>query len=156
MPPTIRLATAADHASVLDMASRAWPPIFAAVNDALGPELARRLHGRDWRPHHAAEVAAILTEDGTTTWVAELDNVVVGFASARVVDPTRKIGDIRIVGVDPATQRGGVGSALTRQAESWLRDQGMAVAFVGTGGDPGHAPARRLYEELGYHPYPAV
>jgi hypothetical protein len=24
------------------------------------------------------------------------------------------------------------------------------VAVIGTGGDPGHAPARRLYEQAGY------
>jgi hypothetical protein len=27
----------------------------------------------------------------------------------------------------------------------------MLVAYVGTGGDPGHAAARRAYEKAGYH-----
>ncbi len=34
--------------------------------------------------------------------------------------------------------------------------EGLAVAFVGTGGDPGHEPARRFYETLGYRPFPVV
>jgi hypothetical protein len=32
----------------------------------------------------------------------------------------------------------------------------MRVAVIGTGGDPGHAPARRLYERSGYRPFPVV
>jgi hypothetical protein len=31
-----------------------------------------------------------------------------------------------------------------------MRDKGMDIAAVGTGGDPGHGPARALYEALGY------
>lgn len=32
----------------------------------------------------------------------------------------------------------------------------MRVAMIETGGDPGHAPARRLYEHSGYTPLAAV
>ena len=31
-----------------------------------------------------------------------------------------------------------------------FRAKGMAMANVGTGGDPGHAPARALYEAVGF------
>jgi hypothetical protein len=34
----------------------------------------------------------------------------------------------------------------------WRSDQ----ATVGTGGDPGHAPARRTYEAAGFTPWPHV
>jgi hypothetical protein len=37
-----------------------------------------------------------------------------------------------------------------------MRERGMDIAAVGTGGDPGHAPARALYEELGYTALPVV
>ena len=30
----------------------------------------------------------------------------------------------------------------------------MRVAMIGTGGDPGHAAARRLYERAGYEKLP--
>ena len=66
-------------------------------------------------------------------------------AAARIVDPDRRIGEIRILGVDPAAQRAGVGATLTRHAEAWLREAGADVAYISTGGDPGHAPARGLY-----------
>jgi GNAT superfamily N-acetyltransferase len=153
---TIREAREDDREVVLRLAARTWEPVFASVNEALGPELARRLHGDDWRAYHAGELREILDSASTVTWVAEIEGRVVGFAAARVVDPDRAIGEVRIVGVDPEAQRTGAGRALTTHAEGWLRTQGMAVAFIGSAGDPGHAPARALYEALGYRPFPAI
>ncbi len=46
----------------------------------------------------------------------------------------------------------GIGAALTRTAIEWLRDSGMSVAMVETGGDPDHLPARRTYESTGFTP----
>ena len=37
-----------------------------------------------------------------------------------------------------------------------MRERGMDIAALGTGGDPGHAPARALYEALGYTALPGV
>jgi hypothetical protein len=37
-----------------------------------------------------------------------------------------------------------------------FKEQGMKLALVGTGGDPGHAPARRAYERAGYTALPLV
>ncbi len=37
-----------------------------------------------------------------------------------------------------------------------LRQSGMLVAVIETGGDLGHTPARRIYEEAGYTALPAV
>jgi len=33
---------------------------------------------------------------------------------------------------------------------------GLNLVNVGTGGDPGHAPARRLYEDVGFEPLQLV
>lgn len=61
-----------------------------------------------------------------------------------------------MVAVDPAHQRQGLGRALTDRAGECLRRAGMRLALVGTGGDAGHAPARRLYERAGYRLLPAA
>jgi GNAT superfamily N-acetyltransferase len=55
-----------------------------------------------------------------------------------------------MLAVDPAHQRAGIGSALTAAATDWLRDSGMEVAMVETGGDRGHAAARRVYAKADY------
>ena len=84
------------------------------------------------------------------TIVAESDGAMTGFVAARVVDQRRAVGEVYILGVDPAAQRTRVGAAPTKHAAASLRAQGMRVACINTGGDPGHAPARALYERLGY------
>jgi GNAT superfamily N-acetyltransferase len=153
---TIRSVRPEDHEPLLALASRAWEPVFASVNEVLGGDLAHLLHGDDWRDYHATELREILDSDSTWTWVADVDGRQVGLVAARVVDAARQVGEIRIVGVDPAAQHRGIGTALIRHAEVWLREQGMAVAFIGTGGDPGHAPARDLYESLEYRLFPSA
>jgi RimJ/RimL family protein N-acetyltransferase len=45
---------------------------------------------------------------------------------------------------------------LTRFAIQRFRDAGVGLAVVGTGGDPGHAAARRVYEKLGFVGLPLV
>jgi GNAT superfamily N-acetyltransferase len=154
--PTIRSTRPQDVEVLVALSSRAWQPVFTSVNEVLGRELARLLHGEDWRDHHAEELREILSSDSTGSLVVEVDGELVGFVAARVVDPIRRIGEVQIVGVDPSAQRQGVGTALIRDAEIWLHRRGMKVAFIGTGGDPGHAPARRLYESLGYTLLPSA
>jgi hypothetical protein len=45
---------------------------------------------------------------------------------------------------------------LAAKAEIALRDQGILVAYIATGGDSGRAPARRLYETLSYRVLPSA
>jgi ribosomal protein S18 acetylase RimI-like enzyme len=64
--------------------------------------------------------------------------------------PERSMGEISMLAVDPDHQGGGIGTALTEFALDRLKEAGMTVAMVETGGDPGHAAARRTYEKAGY------
>lgn len=66
------------------------------------------------------------------------------------------IGEIYMIAVDPDAQNQGIGEVLADVAIEWLRASGMRVALVETGGDNGHAPARRVYEKAGYTALPAV
>jgi ribosomal protein S18 acetylase RimI-like enzyme len=64
--------------------------------------------------------------------------------------------EIHMIAVDPAFQRRGIASALTGHALSEMRRRGITLATVATGGDPGHAPARRTYEKAGFTSFPQV
>ncbi len=152
----IRDCRARDHDEIVQLSLRAWAPVFASVGDVLGRELSMLLHGADWREHQAGEVRATLRDPAKRVWVAEYEGRVAGFVSAAVVDKARLIGEIAMVAVDPAAQRHGVGSSLTEHATAWLREQGMRVAVLGTGGDRGHEPARRIYERLGFGLFPSA
>src|SRR5215203_729092 len=61
----------------------------------------------------------------------------------------RVLGDDVFGRLHPDYQGGGIGTALTEFALDRLKDSGMKVAVVETGGDPGHAAARRTYEKAG-------
>ena len=77
-------------------------------------------------------------------------------AQTRLASEARRLmmpgdmGEISMLAVDPDRQGKGIGTALTEFALDRLKDAGMAVAMVETGGDPGHAAARRTYERAGY------
>jgi GNAT superfamily N-acetyltransferase len=139
---------AEDEQAVVELSLRAWAPVFESLEQILGPELSARLHG-DWRQHQAQAVRATLANPASTVWVAQAGDHVVGFVAA-MVDREPLMGEIWMLAVDPDHQERGIGTALTNQATDWLRDSGMKVAMVETGGDPRHAPARRVYEKASY------
>jgi GNAT superfamily N-acetyltransferase len=155
MPPTIRPLTADDLQPVVDLSLRAWAPVFASLEQALsGSGVFEQLHP-DWHDTQRRAVLDVCANNAMTVWIAELDGAVVGFAAATLHDK-EPLGEIYMIAVDPTYQRRGVGIALTTYATDWIKRQGMTVALIGTGGDPGHAPARRLYEHAGYTALPAV
>jgi len=154
MKAVIREYEPSDEEPVVRLSLRAWEPVFAAVEQMLGPKLFVRLRG-DWRAGQAREVRGMLADHAQRVWVAEAGGEPVGFVAAT---PHRDsgVGEIYMIAVDPGAQGQGVGTALTGVATDWLRQSGMRVAMIETGGDPGHAPARRVYEKAGYAALPAV
>jgi GNAT superfamily N-acetyltransferase len=145
----IREYRPADVQAVVDLSLRAWTPVFASLERILGRELFTRLHG-EWRGFQETAVRGELADGAVHAWVAEAGPGVIGFVTAALRDPQRGLGEIGMLAVDPGAQDRGVGTALTEFATDWLRRSGMRVAMVGTGGDPSHAPARRVYEKAGY------
>ena len=88
-------------------------------------------------------------------WVAEVDASTVGFVAVELRHDGN-YGEIYMLAVDPDYQGSGIGTALTELALDWIKDAGMEVAMVETGGDPGHAAARRTYEKAGYVQVPVA
>lgn len=151
----IRPLTEADAAQVVDLSLRAWAPVFDTELETIGAELFNRLEGDDWRVRQQRDVEDALADDGMLVWVADIGGQAVGFVAARLAQD-RSMGEVYMVAVDPDHQGRGIGSALMDVATAWIRDAGVPVAVVETGGDAGHAPARQLYESAGYTPMPIV
>lgn len=143
----IRGFAAQDVGPVVDLSLRAWGPVHVSIREALSPPINDALQP-DWRASQQRDVEHALSSPTIHVWVAEVDQGVVGFVAVELHADGR-IGEIHMLAVDPAHQSAGIGTALTEFALAWIKDSGVGVAMVGTGADPGHAPARRTYEKAG-------
>lgn len=144
-----------DAHDVVRLSLDAWAPVHASLRDVMGDEIFDRLYGDDWRRQQQQDVEDVLTDEDAEVWVAEVSGGVVGFAAA-ILKAGSAIGEIHMVAVDPDFQNKGIGSQITDVATNWIRDRGLSLAYISTGGDVGHAPARRAYEKAGYTAVPSV
>jgi ribosomal protein S18 acetylase RimI-like enzyme len=154
MPAPIRPLTPADTATVVEFSLRAWAPVFQSFRTVLGDRVYQALYP-DWAAAQARDVEAVCQDDTAEVWVTEQEGRPVGFVAVRI-DADAQTGEIYMLAVDPLVQRQGIGTALTSFAVQRLRDAGVGLVEVGTGGDPGHAPARRVYEKAGFVGLPLV
>ncbi|WP_049566503.1 GNAT family N-acetyltransferase [Nocardiopsis sp. SBT366] len=153
MQISIRPYDPGDRETVVDIALRAWEPAHRALERTLGTRLHRQVVG-DWRRAHARDVREDLDSEEALAWVAVNDHVS-GFVTVRF-DREGGTGLVHLLGVDPDQQGRGTGTALTEFAVDRIREEGMAVAVIRTGGDEAHAPARAVYEKAGFVASPVV
>jgi ribosomal protein S18 acetylase RimI-like enzyme len=141
-----------DADAVVALALRAWEPVHRSMGQVLGPDINAQVYP-DWRASQEQDVRKACAEQIATVACAE--EKIIGFVTV-VIDGPEQPGEIYMIAVDPAAQRTGVGRALTQHALQQIWEAGCRVAVVGTGGDPGHAPARALYESCGFTALPLV
>ncbi len=152
---TIRPVASGDVADVTDVAELAWEPVFASFRHVLGAEIYSLLYP-DWRQRQRDAAQEVCAEgSGMVVHVAEVDGVIVGFI-AYEINLAEASGEVDLLAVRPDHQNRGIGTALTVFALDEMKQRGVRLAVVATGGDPGHAPARRTYEKAGYTALPLV
>jgi ribosomal protein S18 acetylase RimI-like enzyme len=162
MTVTIRRLVEDDIEAVLAIALAAWEPVFCSLAGILGPEIWRRLDEDHVGSQHKAIVELCHdTTDASQVWVAEVEGdvpgrpVLAGFAASKLDLESRR-GEIWFLAVHPDFQNQEIGTQLTLHALDRMREAGMTMAIVETGGDPSHAPARRAYEKAGFSGLPIV
>jgi ribosomal protein S18 acetylase RimI-like enzyme len=133
----------------------AWAPVFSSFKQVLGLDI-YTLIWPDWKTSQREGVEKVC-QDGekTSVWVAEVDGTAVGFV-AYELKPQDKTGEVQLLAVHPEYQNQGIGTELNKFALKKMQESGIKLAEVATGGDPGHAPARRSYEKAGYTALPLV
>jgi ribosomal protein S18 acetylase RimI-like enzyme len=135
--------------AVIRLSLRAWAPVFDSLQNVISHDVYGELYPDDWRVIQQKGVEDVCAASDVRVWVATEDANSVGFVAVKL-HPEDSIGEIYMLAVEPDFQRRGVGAALTEFALDWMADAGMSVAMVETGGDPGHAPARRTYDKMGF------
>ena len=146
----IRGANASDAPRLEDVRQAAFAPVFASFRAILGEDIYQLAQGSKDEAQ-AGYLASLLAPDsGWEVYVAERAGIVVGFISLQL-DRNAMIGEIGLNAVYPDWAGAGIGTAMYDFAVERMREAGMRVATVATGGDPSHAPARRAYEKAGFN-----
>jgi ribosomal protein S18 acetylase RimI-like enzyme len=134
--------------TICDIAVRAWEPVFAEFRRRMGDEMFEAKHA-GWRENKAQQVRWHAQNYPQWVIVTELGGQVVGFLTYRLKEP-EGFGEIGNNAVDPDFQGRGLGAAQCAQALDLFREAGMKYAEVVTGLDDSHAPARAMYERVGF------
>ena len=145
-----------DLEALIEFSLEAWAPVFASFEAALGSRVYGLLFPH-WRSAQADAIRATCTAPEIEVSVALAEDRPVGFVAFGLIDEdAARAGEVHMIAVDPAHQGDGIGTALMQTATDWIKGQGVELVVAATGGDPGHAPARALYERLGFTPLPLV
>jgi ribosomal protein S18 acetylase RimI-like enzyme len=145
---TIRRFEPRDHERVLRICVAAFTPIHEGFARALGPEIFEREYA-GWRERYGADLERLARDPSTQLHVVEEDGEIAGFVTT-TVDAKKKMGEVGLNAVDPARQGCGLGKQLVAFALENLASRGAEIAFVGTGADAAHAPARAVYQKSGF------
>jgi mycothiol synthase len=135
-PPGVTLRTfrvGADEAAWLDVNRKAF-----ASHPEQGAWTAEDLSLREREPWF----------DPDGFFLAERDGKLAGFHWTKIHGTPPQVGEVYVVGVDPAGQGGGLGRALTLAGLHYLRAQGLPEVMLYV--DEDNTPAIRLYESLGF------
>jgi GNAT superfamily N-acetyltransferase len=156
MTVSVRALEESDVGQVVEFSVRAWKPVFESMCRVMGAEIFRRVYP-DWSAAQAQAVGSVCLAEGNRVWVAVEDGRPVGFVAVVLHDRGGpRSGEIEMVAVDPDCQSRGIGLTLVSLAVEEISKLGIPLAEIGTGGDPGHAAARRVYEKAGFTALPIV
>lgn len=133
-------------AAAADIAIEAWTPIREVFRRELGDVLYEAAFD-GWQEAKRNGVMQELRSG--RGFVAIMEGRVVGFISY-TVNEARAMGTIGTNAVSSSCRGHGVGPAMYAFVQEEMRREGMKFASVTTGGDDGHAPARRAYEKAGF------
>ena len=148
-----------DMEEVVQLSLGAWTPVYHSFEQVLGPTIYSLLFP-DGKKTQRAIVEKICREhEKTLVWVAEAHAMMTGFIAYTLNSQENgqdDTGEVELLAVHPDYQNHGIGTELNQFALEKMKESGMKLALVATGGDPGHAPARRTYEKAGYTALPGV
>ncbi len=150
----IRDCTTRDLPALTDLTIEVFRPLLTGSLVELRPDVSAHDHGH-WEDDYRQEVPSLLApEHGRFITLAEEHGKPLGYVGWNTTEGSS--GRLEMVAVHPDARRRGVARALCANVLTRLGELGVTVVHVGTGGDEFHAPARRLYESLGFIPYPTV
>jgi ribosomal protein S18 acetylase RimI-like enzyme len=153
MNTQIRPFKSSDIDDLIALTLLAFEPVFISFEKILGPSIYPIIYP-DWRKRQKEGVEYLSTNTKINLWVAEVDGTVIGYIAYELYDD--QTGEVQLLAVHPDYQNHGIGTELNNLALQKMKEGGVKLAVVSTGGDESHAPARRSYEKSGYSALPLV
>ncbi|MEM9484551.1 MAG: GNAT family N-acetyltransferase [Cyanobacteria bacterium P01_F01_bin.116] len=146
----IRIANTSDLPTLEDIRQKAFAPVFESFQNILGDEI----YASAQKPEDDGQreiLSSMFSDDSVwQLFVAESSGKVVGFVSMQL-NHDSKVGEIGLNAVHPDYSGNGIGTEMYKFVVHKMKESGMKVATVATGGDSSHAPARRAYEKSGFN-----
>jgi ribosomal protein S18 acetylase RimI-like enzyme len=136
-----------DIGDLVQLTLLAFEPVFKSFEQILGPKIYPILYP-DWQKSQAEGVEKLSSNKKINLWVAEKEGKVIGFIAYEFYDD--QTAEVQLLAVHPDHQNHGIGTELNTFALQKMKEAGMKLAIVATGGDASHAPARKSYEKAGY------
>jgi len=141
----IRKFESQDLDKILALVRKMWPEAhYTSMEREYGV-----IGGRSWREWVAKDVGDFVAAHPENVFVTELDDQFAGFCSY-LLDRGKMTGEIAYNAVEPGFQGRGVGARQMERIMSAFKEANMLYAKVPTGLNDAHAPARGMYEKLGF------
>lgn len=140
---------------VLALSLRAWDPVFPLMRESVTAFVYENFYPNGWRERQFEDLASVLDGEPENVAVAVDGSTILGWVCTRL-HAQDQMSEIYVLAVDPAFQGRGIARALMEHSFHQARQAGMRMVLVETGGDPGHAPARRAYEAVGFQRWPVA
>jgi len=140
----VRTFRRSDREAILQITAN----VFAKVSlDGIIEQHFGRISGTGWSQRKCDGIDIDLNYHGRTTFVAELDDKVVGFVATRLYR-RYSIGHVANLAVDTNCQSKGIGRELMNYALAFFEEAGMSYARIET--MTNNEKGMRLYPSLGF------
>jgi ribosomal protein S18 acetylase RimI-like enzyme len=142
---------ASDLPALQRVRQAAFKPVFQSFRDIVGEDIyAIALAKSD------AEQAELLDslckpDSAHQVFTVTIDQDIAGFVTFSL-NREKRMGEIGLNAVHPDHAGRGIGTRMYEFVMTRMKESGMLLATVGTGGDPSHAPARHAYQKAGFGP----
>jgi ribosomal protein S18 acetylase RimI-like enzyme len=155
MDVQIRTGGNQDIEELVHLSILAWEPVLDSYRQILGPTIYAIIYP-DWKTKQREIIETYCRErEDRTVLIAEVGGSIAGFLVYEL-NHENQIGEVQLLAVHPDHQKRGIAAELNNMALIEMKESGMILAVVDTGGDPAHASARRAYERAGYSALPLV
>ncbi|TFG30297.1 GNAT family N-acetyltransferase [Candidatus Thorarchaeota archaeon] len=147
----LRYAALDDFDSIDRITIICYTPIHDSWVSMHGERIYNQIYGtsRPWEESKTQQNHALFAKNPEWIWVLEKAAKVVGYVSFELNFP-KSLGTILNNGILPEYAGKGLGKFMYRHVLDYFRKQGLTIAFVETGLDDPHIPARAAYEAVGF------